>query len=178
MTLLLAAAAAGGAVSIGLGAYGRIHQPSGGSIATFGFPSVLPMKAWFATGAFALVLVQLTSALAMWGQLPGVTSPPRWLAPVHRWSGTVAFVLSLPVAYHCLWALGFDNTDARQLVHSLFGCAFYGAFTVKLLALRIAGLPGWTLPFVGGLLVTSLTFVWLTSSLLFFTNVGFPGVES
>jgi hypothetical protein len=173
----VAAALAGGAVALALGTYGRVHAPTGGSIATFGFPAVLPMKAWFGTAAATLALVQLASALAMWGRLPGVRrTAPRWLAPVHRWSGTVAFVVSLPVAYHCLWALGFRDTDARVLVHSLAGCAFYGAFATKLLALRIEGLPRWALPVVGGLLVVLLTVLWLTSSLWFFTNIGFPGV--
>jgi hypothetical protein len=173
--LLLAAAAAGAAVALALGAYGRVHEPTGGTITTFGFPSLLAMKAWLATAAFGLALAQLVSALAMYGRLPGVTRGPAWLAPVHRWSGTAAFVVSLPVAYHCLWALGFQDTGARQLAHSLFGTAFYGAFATKLLALRITPLPRWALPVIGGGLVTLLTAIWLTSSLWFFTTVG-PGV--
>jgi Family of unknown function (DUF6529) len=173
---LLAASIAGGAVALALGTYGNVHEPTGDSIATFGFPAVLPMKAWFATAVFALALAQLVSALALWGRLPGVRSAPGWLAPVHRWSGTAAFVVSLPVAYHCLWSLGFQDTDARVLAHSLIGCAFYGAFATKLLALRIEGRPRWALPVMGGLLVTCVTGLWLTSSLWFFTNVGFPGV--
>ena len=170
--LLIAAAAAGGAVALALGTYGRVHEPTGGTITTFGFPSLLAMKAWLATAAFGLALAQLVSALAMWGRLPGVTSAPAWLGPVHRWSGTAAFVVSLPVAYHCLWALGFQDTGARQLAHSLFGTAFYGAFATKLLALRIAARPAWALPVIGGLLVTLLTGVWLTSSLWFFSTFG------
>jgi hypothetical protein len=173
---LLAAAAAGGAVALALGTYGRVHEPTGGSIATFGFPAVLPMKAWFGTGVFVLALAQLVSALALWGRLPGVRVAPVWLATVHRWSGTAAFVVSLPVAYHCLWSLGFQDTDTRVLAHSLAGCAFYGAFATKLLALRIDGRPHWALPAIGGLLVTCVTVLWLTSSLWFFTNVRFPGV--
>ncbi|HEX8802668.1 MAG TPA: DUF6529 family protein [Acidimicrobiales bacterium] len=173
--LLLAAAAAGGAVALALGTYGRVHTPTGGTVTTFGFPTLLAMKAWLATGAFALAGAQLVSALAMWGRLPGVTRAPAWVAPVHRWSGTAAFVVSLPVAYHCLWSLGFQDVDARRLAHSLLGTAFYGAFTTKLLALRISPLPRWALPVLGGLLVTLLTGVWLTSSLWFFTNVG-PGL--
>jgi hypothetical protein len=173
---LVAASIAGGAVALALGTYGNVHEPTGDSIATFGFPAVLPMKAWFATAVFALALAQLVSALALWGRLPGVRSAPGWLAPVHRWSGTAAFVVSLPVAYHCLWSLGFQDTDARVLAHSLVGCVFYGAFATKLLALRIDGLPRWALPVIGGLLVTCVTVLWLTSSLWFFTNVGFPGV--
>jgi Family of unknown function (DUF6529) len=173
---LIAAALAGAAVALAIGTYGRVHTPTGGKITTFGFPDVLSMKAWLATGVFVLALAQLTSALAMWGHLPGVHTRPSWLPFVHRWSGTAAFVLSLPVAYHCLWALGFQDTDARVLAHSLVGCLFYGAFATKLLVLRSGHLPRMTLPIVGGLLVTCLTAMWLTSSLWFFTHVGFPGV--
>ena len=36
--------------------------------------------------------------------LPPASGPfmPRWVPFLHRWSGTAAFVLTLPVAYHCL----------------------------------------------------------------------------
>ena len=79
-------------------------------------------------------------------------------------------------AYHCLWALGFKDTDTRVLAHSILGCAFYGAFTTKMLVLRSDTAPRWALPVMGGALVAILTAIWLTSSLWFFTNVGFPGV--
>jgi hypothetical protein len=173
---LLAAAGVGAAVALALGAYGRVHTPTGGVITTFGFPTLLPMKAWVATGALVLGIAQVLSAMAMWGRLPGVKRAPSWVALAHRWTGTAAFLLSLPVAYHCLWSLGFQTTDTRVLAHSLLGCAFYGAFTTKLLALRIERLPGWALPVIGGSLFTLLVGLWLTSSLWFFTNVGFPGV--
>jgi Family of unknown function (DUF6529) len=173
---LLVCAAAGAAVALALGTYARVHEPTGGTISTFGFPTLLAMKAWFATFALVLVLAQLVSALAMYGRLPGVSTVPRWTPVVHRWSGTVAFVFTLPAAYHCLWALGLQDTDARVLIHSLAGCAFYGAFTTKLLALRTERLPRWALPVLGGLLVVLLAELWLTSSLWFFTHVGFPGI--
>ena len=76
-TRLLVAAVIGAAVSVALGVYGRVHVPTGGVITTFGFPSLLPMKAWFATIAIALGIVQVISALAMWGRLPGVRHAPR-----------------------------------------------------------------------------------------------------
>ena len=173
---LLGAAALGGAVALAAGAYGRLHSPTGQAIIDFGFPTVIAMKAWFATAAFVLALSQLTSALWMWGRLPLVGAKPRWLPTFHRWSGTAAFLVTLPVAYHCLWSLGFRDTDARVLAHSLLGCAFYGAFATKLLVLRAARLPGWALPLVGGSLVTLLTGIWLTSSLWFFSTTGFPGL--
>jgi hypothetical protein len=166
----------GAAVSIALGTYGRVHTPTGQGIATFGFPAVLPMKAWFTTGAAALVIVQITSALWLYGRLPGVGSAPKLVGPVHRWSGTVAFLLTLPVAYHCLWALGFQDTDTRVLAHSLLGCAFYGVFTTKMLILRSERVADWALPVVGAALATVLVALWTTSSLWFFQNFGFPGV--
>jgi hypothetical protein len=175
-TRLLVAAVIGAAVSVALGVYGRVHVPTGGVITTFGFPSLLPMKAWFATIAIALGIVQVISALAMWGRLPGVRQAPRWLPLMHRWTGTAAFLVSLPVAYHCLWSLGFQTTSTRVVIHSLLGCAFYGAFTTKMLALRIDGLPSRALPVIGGGLFALLTGLWLTSALWFFTTVGFPGV--
>ena len=95
---------------------------------------------------------------------------------MHRWTGTAAFLVSLPVAYHCLWSLGFQTTSTRVVIHSLLGCAFYGAFTTKMLALRIDGLPSRALPVIGGGLFALLTGLWLTSALWFFTTVGFPGV--
>ncbi len=174
--ILVAFAAAGGLVSLSVGAYGRIHTPTGQGIITFGFPAVLPMKAWFTTGAMVLVLVQIATALRMYGRLAIPRSIPTWFPALHRWSGTLAFLLTLPVAYHCLWALGFQTFTTRQLVHSVLGCAFYGAFTTKMLVLRSDRLPGWALPAAGGLLAALLTGLWLTSSLWFFTNVGFPGV--
>lgn len=173
---LLIPAAIGAAVALALGTYGRVHDATGQGITTFGFPAVLPMKAWLTTGAAALAVGQLASALWMWGRLPFVGPPPPGLAASHRWLGTSAFLLTLPVAYHCLWSLGFQDSSARVLTHSILGCAFFGAFATKMLVLRSQHLPDWALPAVGGLLVTVLSLIWMTSSLWFFTEIGFPGV--
>lgn len=173
---LFVAAAVGGAVALALGTYARVHTPTFQGIVAFGFPAVLPMKAWFTTVAATLALGQLVSAMWMYGRLPGVGAPPRWVGPGHRWLGTLAFLFTLPVAYHCLWALGFQSTDTRVLMHSLLGCLFYGVFTTKMLVLRSKRVGPYTLPTVGGLLVVVLVGIWLTSSWWFFTTFGFPGV--
>jgi len=174
---LLTMFAAGGLVSLSLGVYANVHTPTGQGIVAFGFPAVLPMKAWFTTGAAFLALTQAISAAWMWGKLGSrLGAAPGWVAQGHRWSGVVAFLLTLPVAYHCLWALGWQGATSRVLIHSLLGCAFYGALTVKLLVLRTHAGPSWMLPVLGGTLVTILVGVWFTSSLWFFTNFGFPGI--
>jgi hypothetical protein len=173
---LLIAAGIGAAVSVALGVYSNVHDPTHEQILHVGFPSVLAMKAWLTTGVVVLALLQATSALWMWGHLPGAGVAPRWVAHAHRWTGTAAFLLALPVAYHCLWSLGWRTTDARVVVHGILGCAFFGALTTKLLALRIDGVSKWTIPVLGSALVVILTAIWLTSSLWFFTHVGFPGL--
>lgn len=173
---LFVTAAIGGAVALALGTYAKVHTPTYQGIVAFGFPAVLPMKAWFTTFAAVLALGQLGSAMWMYGRLPGVGSPPKWIGAGHRWLGTAAFLFTLPVAYHCLWALGFQSTDARVLAHSVLGCIFYGAFTSKMLILRSDRMPKWALPSAGGLLFAVLVAIWMTSSLWFFTTVGFPGV--
>ena len=54
---------------------------------------------------------------------------------------------------------------------------FYGVFTVKVLAVRVHGLPGATLPIVGGLVFAALVGVWLTSALWFLTSRP-PGIPA
>ncbi|GAA2394243.1 hypothetical protein Cme02nite_08990 [Catellatospora methionotrophica] len=159
----------GAVVTVTLGVYGSVHTPTGIAVNVAGFSSPQTVKVWLATGAALLALVQLVSALSMWGKLG---SPPSWIGGLHRWSGRFAFLLTVPVAVHCLYALGFATYDTRTLAHSLFGCFFFGAFTVKMLSLPKRGLPGWTLPLLGGAVFTALIGLWLTSSFWYFTTIG------
>ncbi len=169
---LLLAAAVGIAVSVGLGVYGRLHEPTFSAINIGGFSSGLAAKAWLASLAFLLAVVQLVSAVAMYGRLPGVRRAPSWTGGLHRWSGRVAVLVTVPVAVHCLYALGFDPSSPRVLVHSVLGCFLYGAFTTKMIVLQRPGTPGWSLPLAGGLVFSALTGLWLSSSLWFFGTSG------
>jgi len=157
-----------------LAAYSRVHPGTGSAIITFGFSTLLVMKTWLTTAAMVFVLVQVISALAMWGRLPGVSGSPGWASPLHRWSGVIAFVLTLPVAFQCIWSIGFSESPTRTLIHSIAGCLFYGVFAAKMLSLRLPGLPGWVLPVLGGLLAAVLTVVWFSSALWYFTQSGVP----
>jgi hypothetical protein len=167
---LLVPLGAGSVVAVVLGVYGSLHTPTGVAVNVAGFSSPMAVKAWLATVVVVLAIVQLLSALAMYGKL-GRTAP-AWVAPVHRWSGRLAFLVSIPVALHCLYALGFQSFDTRVLLHSLLGCFFYGAFVAKMLLLRKDGAPGWSLPLLGGLVFTALVGLWLSASLWFFTQSG------
>jgi Family of unknown function (DUF6529) len=170
---LLLAGAIGAAVALSLGIYGNAHSPATDLSITLGFADTITMKVWLATVAVLFAVVQLGSALWMYGKLP-VREGPAWLGSLHRISGRLAFLFSLPVAYHCLYQLAFQDTTTRVLIHSLLGCAFYGAFAAKIVIVRSHSLPGWALPVAGGTVFTVLVAVWLTSGLWFITNNGFP----
>ncbi|HEY3406801.1 MAG TPA: DUF6529 family protein [Propionicimonas sp.] len=167
--LLLIFILIGAAIAVALGVYGRVHEPSGNALFTLGFPSLIWMKVTLATAAMVLAIVQVFTALRMFGRI-GHAPVPRATVLTHRFSGVLAVILSLPVAFHCLWSLGFGTYDTRVLVHSLLGCAFYGVFVTKMLALRSRRMPGWALPWLGGALFTAMVVVWLTSAAWFFAN--------
>src|SRR3954453_5635571 len=171
---LLVAVTAGGGGAPWLGVFGQLHDPSQQLVFTLFFSSTIAMKVWVGTVAVAFGVVQVATALWLYGKLPW--QPASLTAVVHRISGRLAFLLSLPVAYHCLWSLGFQDTNGRVLAHSLLGCAFYGAFAAKVTVVRSKGLPGVALPIAGGLVFALLVAVWFTSAFWFIDNQGFPSV--
>jgi hypothetical protein len=168
---LLIAVAIGAVVAVALGVFGKMHEPQFFSISVAGFSSGTAVKAWMATLAVTLALFQLVSAFAMYRLIPGGRAP-AWIGTAHVWSGRLAVLASVPVAVHCLYALGFQTYDNRVLFHSLFGCFFYGAFVTKMLLLTRKGLRAWVIPVAGGLVFFGLVYVWLTSALWFFDTNG------
>jgi hypothetical protein len=161
-TRLLVAGGIGALVALTLGIYGNVHEPASDLAITLGFKDTITMKVWLASVAVGFALVQVGSALWMYGRLPVRDAPP-WIGSLHRISGRLAFLFSLPVAYHCLYQLAFQDSTTRVLAHSLLGCLFYGAFATKVTVVRSHGLPGIALPIAGGLVFTLLVAVWLTS---------------
>ena len=171
---LLAAAGLGAVVALSLGIYGNVHDPSQKLVFTLFFSSTITMKVYLATLAVALGVVQVLLALWLFGKLPW--DAPGWVGPAHRIFGRLAFLASLPVAYHCLWSLGFQDTNARVLAHSLLGCSLYGAFAAKVTIVRSRGLPAVALPIAGGLVFAALVLAWYTSGLWFIRQNGFPAL--
>ena len=76
-------------------------------------------------------------------------SRPRWIAGFHRWNGRVVLLLTLPVAYHCIVRIGFQDTTGRVLAHALLGCALYGAFVAKIMIVRWRRFATWPLATAG-----------------------------
>lgn len=167
---VLMAMAIGAMVAIGIGTYGAVHPPGTVAINVAGFSSFLAVKSWMATLALLLAIVQVISALRIYGKIQRGNS--RTAAFLHRWSGRAAVAASIPVAAHCLYIAGFMATDVRVLLHSVAGAFFYGVFTMKMLFLSTDDSPGWALPVAGSAAFAALTVLWATSSLWFFTTFG------
>ena len=145
-------------------------KPSAGGYFDLVFSDPIHMKVWLASAAVALALVQLVTAAWIYRKLPW--TKPAWVNPVHRWSGRLAFVCTLPVAYHCIFKLGYQDATRRVMWHSLLGCAFFGAFGAKVTIVRLRRFPTAVLPIAGGTLFAVLIGVWWTSARWFFDTVG------
>jgi hypothetical protein len=180
MTAPLAAFAAGAVVALALGVFGRIHDPTTDGTTTLGYDTVIDMKVVVTAVIAVLVVLQLLGALWMYGKLGG--SAPSWVGYAHRASGTIAFVLAIFVGYHCLWALGLEygeldggeSVPLRAVVHGVVGCIVFGAFVVKVLAVRSHRSPSWFLPLAGGLLLAAFVVVVCTSSVWYVGQEGWP----
>jgi Family of unknown function (DUF6529) len=165
---LILALLAGCAVALLLGLYSKFHHPTGFSLDVAGFSGPLYAKAWLTTAAVAFAIVQLVTGVPVARAAPA----PR-IAAVHRWSGRIAILLTVPVLIHCIYALGFQAYSARVLAHSLLGCFVYGVFVAKMLSLvRRDAMPRWVIPVLGGALFLGLLGVWLTSAGWLFSTKG------
>jgi hypothetical protein len=143
-------------------------------IATSVFSSTIASKAWLATAAIALAVVQVSTGARIFGKLERLVPIRRpYVNRIHRWSGRLAILFTLPVAFHCIFILGFQTTSARVLAHSILGSFVYGVFAVKVFFVHDRMHPRWVLPVVGGTMASVLTALWATSALWYFTNVRF-----
>ena len=115
------------------------HDPRSKGYFRLFFEDPIHLKAGFATAAIGFACFQVFSSLWIYRKLPW--RKPTWINPAHRWSGRLAFVCTLPVAYHCIFKLGFRHPDTRVVVHSLLGCAVYGAFAAKVTIVRLRRFP-------------------------------------
>ena len=181
MATPLTALAAGAVVALLVGVFGRVHDPTLAGTTTFGFRTVIDMKVVLSVVIGVLAVLQVAGALWIYGRLG--RPAPSWVGTAHRVSGLVAVVLTLVVAYHCLWALGLEAgtladgepVPLRTVVHGVLGCAVLGAVVVKVVAVRSRRAPGWFLPLAGGLLFALLVTAVLTSAAWYIAARGWPG---
>lgn len=117
------------AVAASIYVFGSNHTPNYSGTGLFGRTAAdtLGLKSWLATAILGLALLQLLSALWIYRRLPGARRPPKRLPLVHRFSGAALLLVTLPVAYHCMFAYGVQTLDARIAVHSIASDAPVGA---------------------------------------------------
>jgi len=126
------------------------HDPQSKGYFQLFFSDPIHLKAGFATAAIVLGCFQLFTA---------------------------AFAFTLPVAYHCIFKLGFRDPSTRVFAHSLLGCGFYGAFAAKVTIVRLHRFPRLVLPVAGGLLFAVLIGVWYTSALWLYGHDSTPAAS-
>jgi mono/diheme cytochrome c family protein len=144
------------------------HDPRSSGYFRLFFADPIHLKAGFASLAAALACFQIFSASWIYGKLPW--RRPTWMNAAHRWSGRLAFACTLPVAYHCIFRLGFQDPSTRVLAHSLLGCAVYGGFAAKVTIVRLRRFPAPVLPIAGGTLFAVLIALWYTSAYWLYTR--------
>ena len=157
-------------MAVALGAFGRAHDASFGSIPTLGFSSVLQMKSVLASVALVFACVQVVSALRMYGRIgSGPASRYGHPGPPHlgcaRRSHHPPRRLRVPLGHRLRDPL---DADLRALApRAACSTAF---FVAKMLSLHTKRIPGWALPWLGGLTFATLVGLWLTSALWYFSK--------
>jgi hypothetical protein len=181
MAVPLTAFSVGAVVALLVGVFGKVHDQTTSGTTTLGFGTVIEMKVALTLVIGVLAILQVVGALWIYGKL-GIRAP-SWVGRAHRLAGTGALLLSVFVAYNCLWALGLESgkfadgedVPLRTVVHGVLGCAVIGAIVVKVVAVRSRRAPGWFLPVAGALLFTLLVVVVLTSAVWYVGDKGWPG---
>src|SRR5215467_9371714 len=85
-TRILVPVLVGALVAVVLGFYGANHKPGAIVLGITGFANLARAKSWMASIAAAFAVVQLISALIMYGKIR-VFGNPSWIGGLHRWSG-------------------------------------------------------------------------------------------
>ena len=172
---LLFAAALGALVAVALGVYGRVHDPSQELVFTLFFSSTIAMKVWLGSVAAALAVVQVISAMWVYGRLPGrarpsgraafTGSPGAWpSSSPSRWPTTACGRSASRTPTPACWPI--RCSAARSTAPS----------PARSRSCVQAGLPGLALPVAGGIMFAVLIGAWLTSALWFIDESGWPAL--
>ena len=158
------------AVAVGLGVYGKVHDPAGTAFNLAGFSSTSAVKSWLGDRRRSPSRSSRSSRRFMvYGRLPG----PCWSATLHRWSGPDrvpgggAGGGALPLRVRLP-----DVLDPRDVAFRSSAASSSGPSVPRCCCSARSSLPGWLLPLVGGLVFIALTVLWLTSALWFFRTFG------
>src|ERR1700747_874559 len=94
--LLVVPTLVGCLVALTLGIYGRLHSPTGVAVDVIGFSHGGTVKSVLASAAIVFAIIQVGSSLVMYGKVRWIGAP-SWIGGLHRWSGGIAFLLTVAV---------------------------------------------------------------------------------
>ena len=124
--------ACGAAAAAAIGAYSVIHEPTGRDFVLYGFESSASWKNTLTLVVAVLLVAQAALGVKL-AQMFGLGATSRlWLWDLRRLLATLAVGLSLPVAFHCVWVLGFQSDSPLNTLHSILGCVAYGCVVAAL----------------------------------------------
>lgn len=155
----------GALVSLALGLYAGLHEPTGRGYVFVDAGGVDDVK-WTLTAAVVVLVLAQAVLGARLMRSSGGEEGRASTADVHRLVGTLAFAFSIPVAFHCLWSLGYRSDDLRVAAHSFLGCVAYGFFVAKVVALRRREAPMVVLAALGSVLGVVLVAIAATGGVL------------
>ena len=164
---------AGCAVAVALGVYARVHHPAARPLFLVGFSGMLQIKTWLATLALVLVVVQVCTASVDVARLPGAA--PRRPGSARCTGGAAAWRSSRWSRWRCTASGRWDSSPLSSRARAQHRrLRVLRRLHREDVGLRVRGLPGWTLPVLGGLVFALFVLAWLTSALWFFTRSGLP----
>lgn len=123
-------------MGIGLAAYASIHEPTQRGLLFVASDSVVDTKIVLSSLAVALFLAQVGCGW-MAARQPAATGAQ--LSEIQRIFAAGGFALSLPVVFHCVWALGWPSEGVGAWTHAILGCVAYGSYLVHAFGVRALG---------------------------------------
>ena len=124
--------AVGAAVSVALGAFSVVHEPTGRDFVLYGFDSATGWKNALTLVVAVLLIAQAAIGFKLAGLLGLRATTRPWLLELRRLIATLAVGFSLPIAFHCVWVLGFGDDSPLIALHSILGCIAYGCVVAAL----------------------------------------------
>ncbi|MDE0700291.1 MAG: DUF6529 family protein [Acidimicrobiaceae bacterium] len=123
---------AGAAVALALGVYSVLHEPTGRDFVLWGFESAAAWKNALTLVVALLLVAQAVLSFKLAGMFGFRATARRGLVDFRRLLATLAIGFSLPVAFHCVWVLGFGSDSLAISLHSILGCIAYGCVVATL----------------------------------------------
>jgi len=130
-------------------------------------------KSLLATVLLVIAFIQLAVIAMALGKV-GSFSPEsrRKLILFHHFEGYAGLLVALWVAYNCVFNIAHKSGAPRVVIHMLMGITVIGLITSKIVISWGLKRYYMRLPFLGGMLFTAITILWVTGAGWYFYEYG------